>query len=97
LDFYVYFVNSTLLEAFGRAPVEAMAAGVPTILPPRFRPVFGDGALYAEPDAVAPIIDDLRGDHDRYLRQRRIGLDTVERLFSHEAHRGRFRSLGIDL
>jgi glycosyltransferase involved in cell wall biosynthesis len=95
LDFYVYFVNSTLLEAFGRAPVEAMAAGVPTILPPRFRPVFGDGALYAEPDAVAPIIDDLRG--DRYLRQRRIGLDTVERLFSHEAHRGRFRSLGIDL
>ncbi|MFG3343181.1 hypothetical protein [Glycomyces sp. NPDC048151] len=97
LDFYAYFVNSTLLEAFGRAPVEAMAAGLPTILPPRFRPVFGDGALYAEPKEVLGIIDDLRGDHDRYLKQRRVGLDTVERLFSHEAHRGRFRSLGIDL
>jgi hypothetical protein len=97
LDCYVYFVNSTLLEAFGRAPVEAMAAGLPTILPPRFQPVFGDGALYAEPAEVAGIIDGLRADHDRYLKQRRIGIDTVERLFSHEAHRGRFRSLGIDL
>lgn len=97
LDFYVYFVNSTLLEAFGRAPVEAMAAGLPTILPPRFQPVFGDGALYAAPGEVAGIIGDLRADHNRYLKQRRVGLDTVERLFSHEAHRGRFRSLGIDL
>lgn len=97
LDCYVYYVNSALLEAFGRAPVEAMAAGVPTILPPRFQPVFGEGALYAEPAEVAGVLDELRGDHDRYLKQRRIGLDTVERLFSHEAHRGRFRSLGIDL
>jgi hypothetical protein len=97
LDFYVYFVNSTLLEAFGRAPVEAMAAGVPTVLPPQFRPVFGDGALYAEPEEVYSIMTELRGDHDRYQTQQRLGIDTVDRLFSHEAHRERFRSLGLDL
>lgn len=97
LDFYVYYPNSTLLEAFGRAPVEAMASGVPTILPPVFKPVFGDGALYAEPENVAGLIDSLADDPEAYRAQQRSGLAEIEERFGFEAHRRRFRALGVDL
>ncbi|MQM28933.1 glycosyltransferase family protein [Glycomyces albidus] len=97
LDVYVYYTCSSWLEAFGRAPVEAMAAGVPVVLPPVFKPAFGSGALYAEPADVAALVTELTGDHDRYLEQREAGFETTRRLFSHEAHSERFRALGLDL
>ncbi|MEU6248317.1 glycosyltransferase [Glycomyces sp. NPDC047010] len=97
LDVYVYYTCSSWLEAFGRAPVEAMAAGVPVVLPPVFKPAFGSGALYAEPADVAALIAELTGDHAKWLEQREAGFETTRRLFSHEAHRARFRALGLDL
>jgi hypothetical protein len=97
LDVYVYYTCSSWLEAFGRAPVEAMAAGVPVVLAPVFKATFGSGALYAEPEDVAALIDELTADHDRYLAQRELGFDAVRRHFSHDAHRERFRALGLDL
>jgi glycosyltransferase involved in cell wall biosynthesis len=97
LDVYVYYTCSSWLEAFGRAPVEAMAAGVPVVLPPVFKPAFGSGALYAEPADVAALVTELTGDHDRYLEQREAGFATTRRLFSHEAHAERFRALGLEL
>jgi hypothetical protein len=97
LDVYAYYTCSSWLEAFGRAPVEAMAAGVPVILPPVFKPTFGSGALYAEPHDVAALVDELTADHERYLEQRELGFATVRSMFGHEAHRERFRALGLDL
>lgn len=97
LDVYAYYTCSSWLEAFGRAPVEAMAAGVPVVLPPVFKPTFGSGALYAEPEDVGSLVDELTADHDGYLEQRELGFATVRRLFSHGAHRERFRALGLDL
>lgn len=97
LDVYVYYTCSSWLEAFGRAPVEAMAAGVPVVLPPVFKPAFGSGALYAEPADVAALVTELTGDHAKWLEQREAGFETTRRLFSHEAHRARFRALGLDL
>lgn len=97
LDVYVYYTCSSWLEAFGRAPVEAMAAGVPVVLAPVFKATFGSGALYAEPEDVAELVAELTADHDRYLEQRELGFDTVRRHFSHEAHRARFRALGLEL
>lgn len=97
LDVYAYYTCSSWLEAFGRAPVEAMAAGVPVVLPPVFEPTFGPGALYAEPEEAATLIAELAGDHGAYLEQRGLGLATVRERFSHEAHRERFRSLGLKL
>lgn len=97
LDVYAYYTCSSWLEAFGRAPVEAMAAGVPVVLPPVFKPTFGSGALYAEPRDVAALVDELASDPERYLEQRELGFATVRRLFGHEAHRERFRALGLNL
>lgn len=97
LDFYVYYPNSTLLEAFGRAPVEAMAFGVPTVLPPVFEPVFGDGALYATPTEVTDVITSLADDPQQYTAQQKLGMAAVQDRFSFEAHRERLRSVGVKL
>ncbi|WP_156926187.1 hypothetical protein [Glycomyces arizonensis] len=97
LDFYVYYPSSTLLEAFGRAPVEAMASGVPTILPPVFASVFGDGAVYATPDEVAGVATALAGDPQQFAIQQKRGMEAAHERFGFEAHLGRLRSAGVDL
>ena len=59
LDFFLHFPDSTYIEEFGRAPMEAMAMGVPVILPPEFEPTFGPAALYCDAEGVWPIIERL--------------------------------------
>jgi hypothetical protein len=56
LDFFLHYPDPEYIEEFGRAPMEAMAVGVPVILPPEFEPTFGPAALYAAPEAVWPLI-----------------------------------------
>ncbi len=64
LDVFVYFPKTGLVEAFGRAVAEAMLAGVPCILPPKFEPTFGELAFYCEPESVRALIDRL-GSEDK--------------------------------
>jgi glycosyltransferase involved in cell wall biosynthesis len=52
LDFWVHYPHEDYIESYGRAVIEAMAVGVPAILPPVFRHTFGEAALYAEPKGV---------------------------------------------
>jgi len=40
IDVWIYFANSGWVESFGRTIIEAMAAGVPVILPEIYRPLF---------------------------------------------------------
>ena len=49
LDAYAFFHHPRWVEAFGRTVIEAMAAGLPVLLPQQFEPLFGDAARYAEP------------------------------------------------
>ncbi len=59
LDFYVYFHGSDWIEAFGRAPLEAAACGLPVILPPNFQPLFGPAAVYCNPSEVRDVLAEL--------------------------------------
>lgn len=52
LDYFSYFHSENWIEAFGRSVLEAMASGLICLLPPAFRPLFGDGAVYCSPDEV---------------------------------------------
>jgi glycosyltransferase involved in cell wall biosynthesis len=54
------------VEAFGRNILEAMASGLPAILPPHFRPLFGDAAVYAEPVEVPSVLRRLYADRVAY-------------------------------
>src|SRR5699024_3140628 len=44
LDFFVYYQHKNAIEAFGRAILEAIAAGLVVILPPHFEHVFMEAA-----------------------------------------------------
>jgi hypothetical protein len=97
LDFFVYYPEPSMLEAFGMAPAEAMAAGVPTVLPPIFEPLFGEGALYAEPGRVRSLLLELADDPERYAQAQRHGPAVIRERFGCDAHRARFAAMGVAL
>lgn len=95
LDVYVYFTRNELLEAFGRSPLEAIATGVPTLLPESFRPVFGDAAIYTDPAGVRTEVAALMANEERYARQVALGHQVAEREFGYGAHLERLARLGV--
>ncbi|MCD0444353.1 glycosyltransferase [Glycomyces sp. A-F 0318] len=95
LDFYAYFPHEHRIEAFGRSILEAIASGAVTILPPHFEEVFGEGALYCEPEQVADLVDRLWADPEAFLRQSRRAQDHVRRAFGYRSYVERLGRLGI--
>jgi hypothetical protein len=95
LDVLVFFIAESGQEAFGRTPLEAMAVGLPCILPPSFRPLYGDGALYCEPSEVAGVVRRLMDDPEAYRRQSELALARVRDDFSHAVLIDRVRRLGV--
>jgi FkbM family methyltransferase len=73
LDFFVHYPHEEYIEEFGRAVLEAIAAGKPAILPPVFRESFGEAAVYAEPTEVWDRIDALWRDEAAYRAQAERG------------------------
>lgn len=93
LDFFVYYHDTRWVEAFGRTILEAVASGLPAVLPPHFRELFGPAALYAEPDGVRTLVEDLRrnrGEYERHVAQAR---SFVRKTFGHEAHTHRLHEI----
>lgn len=93
LDYFVYFQHSYAIEAFGRAILEAIASGVVVILPPHFEEVFGEAAIYAEPEQVASIIGTYHADFSVYQQQLRRSREVLWDKFSHESYRQRITSI----
>ncbi|PSK91718.1 glycosyl transferase family 28 [Haloactinopolyspora alba] len=93
LDFFVYFHNPNWVEAFGRTILEALATGVPAVLPPHFEPVFADAALYAEPHEVRAVVESMHADPDAYAAQASRALRAARERFGHEAHVARLERI----
>lgn len=85
LDFYVYFHDTTWVEAFGRAPLEAAACGLTVILPPHFEPVFGPAAVYSTEAEVADVLTELAADPKSRALQARRARAHVSRTFGPES------------
>lgn len=95
LDYYVYFHSHVWVEAFGYCILEAIAAGVPAILPEHFKPLFGPAAFYATPDTVWDIIETLENDTDAYIRHVNQARSYVEKTFSIDQFVPRLTKFGL--
>ena len=85
IDFFVYFHHSRWVEAFGRAIIEAMASGALVILAPHFRPLFGDAAVYAEPEQAPELVQSYHASPKHFREQIERAWSTVRARFSHDA------------
>jgi glycosyltransferase involved in cell wall biosynthesis len=79
IDIFIHYTHEAYIEEFGRAVIEAMAAGRPVILPPVFRETFGDAALYVEPHEVWETARRLWQDETEYMARARAGREFVWR------------------
>lgn len=86
LDFYVYFHSDEWSEAFGRTVLEALAVGLVVILPPSFREIFVDAAVYAGPQDVRSVIDRYMSDPEEYQSQSDRAYQFVCAHFSADAY-----------
>lgn len=93
LDVFVYVTHPAWVESFGRVVLEAMATGVPAVLPPGYRALFGDAASYAEPAGVRACVDRLMTDGDYYQAQVARAHRFVEQRFGYSRHAERLRGL----
>ena len=93
LDVFVYFPHPDLVESYGRVIFEAMATGVPVILPPHFESVFGDAAIYCDIEQVQDEISKLMQDKKRYIEQVQKAWEYVESNCSYEHHEQRLKPL----
>ena len=89
LDVFVHYPDRDYIEEFGRAPMEAMAVGVPVILPPEFEPTFGAAALYAEPEAVWSLIGALWRDEAAWMERAAAGRSFVRAHCGYDVFLGR--------
>ncbi|MCL7714941.1 glycosyltransferase [Stenotrophomonas mori] len=95
IDFFVYFHHKDWVEAFGRVIMEAMFAGAVVVLPPTFEPVFGEAALYAEPDGVQALIQAYYRDWPRFQEQSERALAYAHDNCTPAAYRRRLARLGV--
>src|SRR5699024_96608 len=94
IDFWVYMHHPDLKEAFGRAAMEALAAGCVAIMPPYMEELFGDAALSARPHEVTGLVDDYFADRQKFLQQSAKAQEFA-RGFSPQMHIERLRELGV--
>ena len=73
--------------------MEAMAVGVPVILPPEFEPTFGPAALYTGPEGVWPLVERLWADRGLWEKRAAAGRDFVMRNCDYGLFPGRLARL----
>ncbi|PZF81761.1 glycosyltransferase family 2 protein [Jiangella anatolica] len=93
IDIFVHFHHSNYIEEFGRNIAEAMAVGVPCVLPPEYAEIFGDAAVYAEPADVERTVAELWADGERYADYSRRGAAFVAENCGSEVGMRRISSL----
>ncbi|WP_169837742.1 glycosyltransferase [Salipaludibacillus agaradhaerens] len=86
LDVFVYYTHSDWVEAFGRVIFEAMAAGVPVVIEPKYKDLFGEAAIYAEPEEVLKAIEKLMSQPERYEAQVEKAKQYVDEHFGYVKH-----------
>jgi len=94
LDIYSYYHSDRWTEAFGYNVLEALAAGLPCVLPHYMEETFSDACFYAEPSAAPQVYERLGGSRSlmekasgkaRSFAASHFGLDQFARKFEQVA------------
>lgn len=93
LDAYVFYHHPRWVEAFGRTLLEAMATGLPVVLPEHFRDLFGPAAIYAAPHEAVDVLHRLREDPHWRREQGELAKTAVAERFSSARHVERLRAI----
>lgn len=92
VDVYLYYSHPDWVEAFGRVIIEAMAVGVPVILPEIYKPLFKEAALYADEYSAVKLAQQLASDPVAYQKQVDIALKYANEKFSYQTHINRINN-----
>lgn len=96
IDVFIYFVHPECVEAFGRVIIEAMAVGVPVILPHSYAHLFGEAAIYAEPFEVNSKVEQLMTNQSYYNSQVETAYKYLENSFGYPQHLIRINSISLE-
>lgn len=94
LDFYVDVPHPSAPVRAERDVVLAIASGCVTILPPRYEPVYGAAALYAEPADVPALVRRLHADPDACREHAERAAAAIRERFGPAAVRDRVARTG---
>ncbi len=97
LDVFVFFPHEERIESFARCIVEAMAAGIPVLLPERFRGEYGQSPIYCDIDEVTTVISDFKQDINEYKEKCFEARREAMEIFGPESLLARLRSLGLNI
>ncbi|MEO1467752.1 MAG: glycosyltransferase [Pseudomonadota bacterium] len=92
LDVFVYYHRADWIEAFGYAVLEALARGVPCVLPPSFAGPFADAVTLAPPAAARETALAIARDPDEARRLAEAAWSVVETRHGHAAVRARLEA-----
>jgi glycosyltransferase involved in cell wall biosynthesis len=82
LDFFIHFVHEDYIEEFGRNVVEAMAYRRVVILQEGFEDIFGDAAVYCNPEEVESVCFKFWNNREMYKKQTDKGAAFVSNFCS---------------
>lgn len=94
LDFWVYMHHPGWREAFGRAIIEALAAGCVVVLPHYLREIYGTAAVYSEPSGVQHLVSEHWQDPELFLQQSRRAQEFATE-FGPTRHLDRLQEYGV--
>lgn len=86
LDVFIYYAHPGWVESFGRVIIEAMAAGVPVVLPKIYKPLFKNAAVYANPENALQVALDLYANQEMYENQVNLAHHYITNNFSYSSH-----------
>jgi len=93
IDVFIYYHHPNWVEAFGRVLIEAMASGLPVIVPQHFRPLLQEAAIYGKPADVRKRLQELRNP-EIYMSRSRAARDFA-RNFDRRRHIVRLGDFGL--
>lgn len=96
VDFWVFMHHHQWREAFGRAIMEALAAGCVVVLPAYLEQIYSDAAVYCTAAEVQTVVQRLWNDPEQFADQSEKGRMFAQRYGPHR-HIDRLKNYGVQV